>query len=289
MYLSDLVQKIATERDLESATIGQYHRACRKLGSFLGKIPEVDDFSEENVNAFLTQLKDLGKSSTTIINYRVALTVIWNYAVARDLCQPFNPRKLKRPKQEQRVVRSWSLSQIKILIDACAKVPGRLQCGVATGAFLAAWVRVGYDTGLRPSDLRLLRWADVDFCQKTITLTQHKTKRAHTARLSPAALALLAEIERPPREKVFPLSKSGVRRIELILFATAFKLGFRRLRGQGLGCLRKSHATQVYTAEGESAAAESLGHISGTRTVRRHYIDSRSIKSGRLPPEPPAA
>jgi integrase len=88
---------------------------------------------------------------------------------------------------------------------------------------------------------------------------------------------------------VFPLSKSGVRRIELILFETAAKLGFRRMRGQGLGCLRKSHATQVYTAEGESAAAESLGHVSGTRTVRRHYIDSRSIKSGRLPPEPPAA
>ena len=188
----------------------------------------------------------------------------WNYAVARDLCPAFNPRKLKRLKQEQRVVRSWSLSQIKILIDACAKVPGRLQCGVATGAFLAAWVRVGYDTGLRPSDLRLLRWADVDFHQGTITLTQHKTKRAHTARLSPAALALLAEIERPPREKVFPLSKSGVRRIELILFATAAKLGFRRMRGQGLGVLRKSHATQVYATE-ENLRLRNLWGISRGR------------------------
>ncbi|NDF13460.1 MAG: hypothetical protein EB060_11690, partial [Proteobacteria bacterium] len=75
MYLSDLVQKIAMERDLESATIGQYHRACSKLGSFLGKIAEVSDLSEENVNAFLSSLKDLGKSATTIINYRVAFVV----------------------------------------------------------------------------------------------------------------------------------------------------------------------------------------------------------------------
>ncbi|MBM3967890.1 MAG: phage integrase family protein, partial [Planctomycetes bacterium] len=171
------------------------------------------------------------------------------------------------------------------LVDACEKIPGKLRCGVKTGAFLQAWVRVGYDTGLRPVDLRLLRWNDVDFNRGMLSIVQHKTKRAHTARLSPTACELLAAIERPPREKVFPLSKSGIRRIELILFATAQKLGFRRMRGQALGTLRKSHATQVYEAEGEFAAAESLGHVGGVRTVRRSYIDSRSIKAGRLPPD----
>jgi len=289
MILSDLVIQIAKERDLEPCTIAQYRRAVEKYGLFLGKIANVSDLNEDDVNRFLARLKEQGKTSTTIINYRIALTVVWNFAVGRDLAKPFNARKLRRPKHEQKVVKSWSLSQIKLLIDACEKITGKLQCGVTVASFLRAWVRVGYDTGLRPTDLRMLRWTDVDLGGGTLSITQHKTKRAHTARLSDAACELLEKIERPPRIYVFPLSKSGVRRIELILFKTAARLGFRRMRGQGLGVLRKSHATQIYQSEGESAAAESLGHTSGTRTVRRHYIDSSAIKAGRLPPEPPAA
>lgn len=285
MFLDDLLGQITTERDLEKCTVSQYARAINKLGLHLGKRPELSDLTEENLNLFLTDLKAKGKTATTIANYRVAVTVVWNFAVSRNLCPAFNPRKIRRPKQESRPVRSWTLSQIKLLVDAREKIPGKLRCGVKTGAFLRAWVRLGYDTGLRPVDLRLLRWQDVDLGAGLISITQHKTKRAHTARLSPSSCDLLAAIERPPRDKVFPLSKSGVRRIELILFATAQKLGFRRMRGQALGTLRKSHATQIYETEGEFAAAESLGHVGGVRTVRRSYIDSRSIKAGRLPPE----
>jgi integrase len=285
MTLDDLLGQIATERDLERSTLAQYARAAAKFGLFLGKQAELTDLNEDNLNRFLADLKAKGKTGTTIVNYRVAITVVWNFAVCRDLCKPFNARKIRRPKQESRPVRSWTLSQIKLLVDACEKIPGKLHCGVAIGAFLRAWVRLGYDTGLRPVDLRMLRWQDVDLGSRRISITQHKTKRAHTARLSATSCDLLAGIERPPRDRVFPLSKSGVRRIELILFATAAKLGFRRMRGQALGTLRKSHATQIYEAEGEFAAAESLGHVGGVRTVRRSYIDSRSLKAGRLPPE----
>jgi integrase len=285
MHLADLLAQIAKDRDLEPCTLSQYGRAVAKFGLFIKKEPKLSDLTEGNLNLFLADLKTKGKTGTTITNYRVAISVIWNFAVARDLCPPFSPKKIRRPKQESRPVRSWSLSQIKILVDACEKIPGKLRCGVKTGAFLSAWVRAGYDTGLRPVDLRLLRWQDVDLGAGLISITQHKTKRAHTARLSTTSCNLLAAIERPPRDRVFPLSKSGVRRIELILFETARKLGFRRMRGQALGTLRKSHATQIYETEGEFAAAESLGHVGGVRTVRRSYIDSRSIKAGRLPPE----
>jgi integrase len=106
--------------------------------------------------------------------------------------------------------------------------------------------------------------------------------------MSESLLVRLERIKEPSRTLVFPLSKSGIRRLELILFKTAESLGFRRIRGQGLGTLRKSHATEIYKRDGESAAAESLGHVGGTRTVRQHYIDARSIKAGRLPPEPRA-
>jgi integrase len=241
------------------------------------------------VNLFLVKLKDSGITGTTISNYKRAIVRIWNAAVDAELCLPFNPRQLRTPRIQRRPVRSWSLSQVVMLSNAAAMTPGVLQCGILIADLLAAWIRFGYDTGLRPSDLRILRWSDLDITAGTATITQHKTHRPHVARFSAEASRRLLRIEDPARELVFPLTKGGMRRLELILYRYAAGLGFRRIKGQGLGTLRKTHATQIYESEGEHAAAESLGHVGGTRTVRTHYIDSRSLRSGRLPPEPKSA
>jgi len=284
--LTDLVDLSC---DLEPATVAQYMRAADKFGKFLQKEAEVKDLTEDKVNAFLADLRAKNLASVTVQNYRTGLMRLWNLAADRDLITPVNPRRIRKIRVEQKPVKSWSMGQIKLLLAACNKIDGKLHCDVPAAAFLGAWIRVGYDTGLRPVDLRLLRWCDVDLQRATLAITQHKTKRCHTARLSKNAVSLLEAIEMPPREKVFPLSKSGVRRLELLLFQQASKLGFRRSRGQGLGVLRKTHATQIYELEGDYAAAESLGHVGGVRTVRKSYIDSRSLKAGRLPPDPPAA
>ena len=285
VILPEIVRQIARECDLERCTTAQYERAVRKFGDYLERTPTVSDLHIDSVNEFLAHLKDAGKSGTTIRNYRVALTRVWNLAVERGFAQPYDPRRLRSPKIQRKPVRAWSLSQIKMLTDAAAMLPGTLQCGIPMGALLRAWVRVGYDTGLRPIDLRLLEWSAVDLAAGTIDIVQHKTSRPHNAKLSPAAVAALDAISSPSRSHVFPLSKGGMRRLELKLFDLARRLGFRRNRGQGLGTLRKSHATQIYEKEGEYAAAESLGHVGGTRTVRANYIDSRSIRQGRLPPD----
>lgn len=289
MILADLVSQIAMECDLEDCTVGQYDRVARKFGDFLGEVATVEHLSTGCVNGFLLSMKKAGKSSTTIRNYRVSITRLWNLAVQQGLCDAYDVRRLRSPRQEVRPVLCWSPSQIAMLIAAAERLPGTLRCGVSVAGFLSAWVRVGYDTGIRPVDLRLIAWANVDLVAKTITFTQHKTRKPHVARLSDVAVALLHRIEFPMRSLVFPLAKGGVRRLELKLFKFAASLGFRRIRGQGLGTLRKTHATQVYEREGEYAAAESLGHVGGVRTVRASYIDSRVLRSGRLPPSLPTS
>lgn len=101
--------------------------------------------------------------------------------------------------------------------------------------------------------------------------------------LSEATVASLVAIERPSRDLVFPLSKGGMRRLELMLYNESIRHGFTRIKGQGIGTIRKTHATAIYITDGECAAAESLGHVGGVRTVRASYIDHRAIKQGRLP------
>ena len=285
MILPEIVRQIARECDLERCTTDQYERAVRKFGEFLVRTPTVSDLRIDSVNEFLTHLKDIGKSGATIRKYRVAITRVWNLAVERGFAQPYDHRRLRSPKIQRKPVRAWSLSQIKILTDAAAMLPGMLRCGIPIGDLLRAWVRVGYDTGLRPIDLRMLEWSAIDLAAGRLGIVQHKTGRPHNARLSPTSIAALDAISSPSRSHVFPLSKGGMRRLELKLFDLARRLGFRRNRGQGLGTLRKTHATQIYEQEGEYAAAESLGHVGGTRTVRANYIDSRSIRQGRLPPD----
>jgi integrase len=288
MDLDALLRQVERDADLERCTYDQYSRVIRKLGEHLERPATTDDLTITIVNAFLASLKDKGLTGTTIRNYRAAMTRIWNSAVLLELCPPYDSRRLRAPKVHRRPVQSWTVSQVLILIDAASSITERLHCGLQAKDLLAAWIRVGYDTGLRPSDMRLLRWIDVDINAATAVITQHKTHTPHVARLSPQAVSLLLRIESPARPLVFPLTKGGMRRIELLLYRIAASLGFRRIRGQGLGTLRKVHATQIYERDGEHAAAESLGHTGGTRTVRQCYIDHRAMRSGRLPPDPAA-
>jgi integrase len=284
MMVKHLLNRLSVEVELEPCTLAQYGRALEKFGGYLGREAEVHDLTVDCVNQFLAALKAKGLTGTTVRNYRVSLTRLWNFAVSEGLCPPFDIRKLRSPKIDRRPVRAWSSNQVSTLLESDSRVEGKLKMGLLRSDLLVAWIQVGYDTGLRPTDLRMLRWDDVDLESSRVIITQHKTHKPHTAVLSTDSIQSLLRIERPTRSRVFPLGKGGMRKLELLLFSTASLSGFRRSRGQGLGTLRKTHATAIYEAEGEHAAAESLGHVGGTRTVRASYIDSRSIRAGRLPP-----
>jgi integrase len=122
--------------------------------------------------------------------------------------------------------------------------------------------------------LRLITWRQLDFASQRITLAQHKTGGVVTRGFSVPTKDKLLELNRYGFDRILPMSKTVMRRLEGKLFLAASELGFVRQRGQGLGVLRKTHGTEVYRDHGIAAAAESLGHSSGVRVTRRHYIDS---------------
>jgi integrase len=287
MRLADLVLRVATECDLEQCTIDQYNRCIRKFSEFVGHDATTEDLTLGSVNRFLVHLHTIGKTGATIASYRRGFTRVWNLAVELELVPPYDARRIRHSKIDQKPVRAWTLSQVQMLLAAAGRLKGQMHYGVLRSDFVQALVRVMYDTGLRPSDIRRMRWSDVDLESKSVSLVQHKTGRPHTAMLSPTAIALMKKIR--TTDRVFPVGKSCMVYAAKQLFKMAESMGFRRNYGQGFATLRKTHATQIYEQEGEYAAAESLGHAGGVRTVRRHYIDSRSIRSGRRPPEPPAA
>jgi integrase len=283
MLLASVIDRIAMDRDIEKVTVDQYIRHVNRFSECLGHEATIEDLSEDSLNRFLVSLQKEGLVGTTVRNYRVSITVVWSYLTEKEGLREYSIRRVRRLKIVQRPVHAWSLKQIGQLIAACEDVRGTLDNGIAGKDFLKAWVYLGYDTGLRPSDVRLLKWSDVNQIDGDVIITQHKTSVPHCAYLSPQSQESLRAIQFPERELIFPLTKGGVRRWELKLYDVAKNHGFSRRKGQGLGTLRKTHATEVYRSEGESAAAESLGHVGGVRTARASYIAHDAIRRGRLP------
>jgi integrase len=280
MLLSVDVESLIAERPICVGTQNQYRRAVRCYSQFIAQPATRADLVETSVNAWLVSLAPR-MSPESVRGRKAGLTAVWNWLAGQHLVDAYNPLRLRRIRVPEKVPQAWSVASVRMLLAGAAAVRGRLACGVSASEWLTAWVWVGYESGLRPSDLLLLRASQVS---DSVTLVQHKTGKAHSFRLSAAAQAALRPLIACGREMVFGVPRSTARRWELKLFAAAEVFGFQRRRGQGLGTLRKTHATEVCRADGLSAAALALGHSSGTLIARRHYVQPDAIAP---PPAPP--
>ena len=194
-------------------------------------------------------------------------------------------RRLRRPKPEEQPVFAWTLPELQMLLASCDRIDRKLRMGLYVRDYFRALLLTAYDTGLRPSDLFLIHWGQFSKNDRSILLVQHKTRKPHIAFLGDETVEAIERI-RGLRDRVFPLTWGGIRRWMELIFEGAVTQGFVRLPGKNLGTLRKTNATEVYIVDGEAAAAESLGHTSGTRIVRKHYIDHRALRKYSVPRRP---
>lgn len=287
MTLANALALLMQEIEIEKSTQGQYLRAVARLDEYLGRPSTIDDLTPPTINAWLAWLGVThGYGPCTILNYRAGILRVWGYcADVLEIAPPCLARRIRRPKQPQKIVRAWSLEQLELLSEAALSLPGQLKCGIPGGLYMHTRVWVGYDTGLRPIDLRAMEWSSVDLAAETITIVQHKTGELHVSNIGSESVEGLKKMLSYGQPRVFPLNKYGATRWERIMYQRAEKLGFSRAKLQGIGTLRKTHATEICRVEGLSAAAASLGHKSGTAIAQRHYVDSR-LQQGRLPPRP---
>ncbi len=285
MRIRSALDTVLAERDLQKVTADQYDRTLRRFEENLGRPAVVDDLTADQVNLFIRSLQT-ELAPVTVSNYRRSLLMLWNHLAATNAIAPYVRQRIRKPKVSLQIVQSWTLAQLQVLLEASTKITGVLRCGIKASDYVNAWLWIGFDTGLRPSDQRLLQMHQLNLHERCISIIQHKTNKPHTAVLGDESIEAVQRIMRPARKKLFPLSKGGMRRWELELFRIADEMGFGRRKGEGVGRTRVLHATEIYKADGLSAAAESLGHVSGTRIVKSHYIDAAAIHRGRLPRRP---
>lgn len=275
------VEDLISERPLCTGTQNQYRRSVKCFSNYLARPAIRCDLQEQIVNRWLTTIENTMKPET-VRGRKAGITAIWNWLADRGCLPGYNPNRLRKVRRSISVPRAWTADNVRLLLKAAKSVPGNLQTGLNASDFLSAWIWLAYETGLRPGDIRHLKKSDLQ--GNILTIIQHKTGRPHSCRISPEAAAALFPLMKSPGEYLFGIRRSTMRRWELMLFREAGRIGFVRCPGQGLGTLRKTHATELCRISDAGTAALSLGHVSGCTIAIRHYIQPDAIA---LPESPP--
>lgn len=280
--LSADVERYCLAAGIEHVTALQYRKSVSCLSEFLHRPAIRADLNEETINAWLASVAQR-LSACTAHNRKRGITPLWNWLAAAGAVDWYNPRALRKIRIAKRPPAPWSVLQVQQLLLGADDLTGRLQCGIPASDLMEGWIRVAYESALRPSDLYRIRWEDLE--GNRIAIAQHKTGGPHTIALSDLAVRSIERLKPSGSRTIFILKKSGLRRWELKLFEAAAAHGFTRRVGQSTGTLRKTSATEVARVEGIEAAANHLGHRSGAAVTRDYYVGHDAIRRT----EPPRA
>jgi integrase/recombinase XerD len=175
-YIDDLRLK-----NFSAATIKVYVHSVAQFARHYGRSPE--KLSQAEVRAYLVQAIERGLSRATCVVMRNALRHLFTDMLGRPDCV----EKLPRPKRERRLPEVLSREEVRRLFS------------VVTNLKQKALFLVAYDSGLRLSEIRQLRVADIDSQRMVLRVRQGKGKKDRYARLTPQLLAVLRDYWRAER------------------------------------------------------------------------------------------
>lgn len=240
-------------------------------------VATLDDLSEGTISAFLRDLQGKGRAPRYLKRMRGDLLCFWRHAYRCRLKDRLPELDLVRnPTVPRTAPEAWTIAEIRTLCAAADSMDGQYRWGVTRQAFWQAWIRVAWDTGLRPSDLLRLRTTQLS--AGAIVVLQQKTQTTQVVALDRLTLHWIRKSYPPHREFIFgwPASRNY------------FYLEFARLIARaGLQGspkrLRKSAASAV-ELEQPGTAGRFLGHLT-PGLAEKHYLDPRIVrKTIRRPP-----
>ena len=263
MTLTALLADYLLAREASPRYVESLQRTIRRLAS-CGVI-YVRELEPQFVNGWLNKWTEL--SPTTRSNMRRELLTLWRYAHECGYTD-VQPIRVKKIRAVRKSPEAWSnLAMQTLLLDAeqdKTPVSNRLK-GVLVCHILPCWIMVGYESGLRLTDMLAL--TEENFRNSTIVAVANKTGKVTVRPISPIALQMC--------ERLFAMSPDGSlfswalprRRALRIWRAFIDKHGHRG----SSKWLRRSGATAL-ESEHPGAATKWLDH-SNPALCRLHYID----------------
>jgi len=268
----DLANSYCSEREVTPDYRGALLRVARSMQAF-GIEPSVADI-ESLTNRWLASLK---QSPVTRANYRRMSVTLIRHAVDLRQCSQFNGRIVKVKSKISPPV-AWSMAELSTLIAHARKMRGELRNECPESLFFEAWIRVGFETGLRFSDVLNLRCS----CLRgdRLYVVANKTGIPIPKVLSARCVEVLTKLS---------VHSGGVQFFRPILAERWLRIRFMRMcQSAGLSgtpkWLRRSGATHCEIRQ-PGSAKKFLGHLSDGLAMK-HYVD-QTLLPDQCPAPPP--
>ena len=217
--------------------------------------------SDSLFNRWLLGLK---ASSCTRANNRVMGLTLWRHAIDLGLTDKIIGR-IASVKRVFPPPVAWSMDELSKLLEYASNLSGSIKQQCPARAYWRAWVMLGYESGLRMTDLHDLRASAIR--GNRLWTAAHKTGAHVGKRLSADCVAAVQDlVARGDGQTIF----------KWLLCNDRVTINFRKLCNEAgvkgtCKYLRRSGATHVEIVQPGSARAF-LGHKS-IGLAEKHYID----------------
>lgn len=274
MLLADLLDMYLSERESSPRYIESLKRTVKRAREF--GLLDTSQLIPEKANEFLTRLP---LAAVTRSNIRRELLTLWRFAFDNSYTD-VPPLRVCRIKATPPPPRAWSLETLRQLLAAAEQDvrPVSQRCpGLLWRDVLPCWIVVGYDTGLRFSDLLHLHGGDIT--NGCVICTAHKTGKFTVRAISHTGLAYTDRLlEKSPDGTLFRWAlprRRALQKWKEFLLEQGVQGSSRWLRRSGATYVEKNR-------KGE--AMRFLGH-SNPALAPRHYLDQTLTMD--IPDRPP--
>lgn len=267
----------AVERALAPGSVNQLEITLKLFRRWLEHYPTFEDLQPAVVSSWLIWLRNT-RSPVTASNKRRGLLALWRHAFEHDLVET-NFRRVCKIRVPQTIPLAWSLEELGRLVEVCQSLKGYMTNGIPWTLWWEMLILIGYDTGLRKSDLLALKFDQIGD-DGVIRTLQHKTGWEHDPVLSPQTLDLVHRSVPPDREII----------LDWPYLQKTYYRWWRRIRkraGLADGATQKLRRTGASYVEHETpgAAMAYLGHKT-PGLAYQSYVDPRIAYPKR--PRPPS-
>ena len=231
MLLKFAIQEFLTEKryeNLAKPTIQTYEFTFRHLERFFLSqgLELIEDITPLHCKRYIRYCMDTGDKPTTINNRIKRAKTLWNWCVSEEIVE-VNPFKGARKVREDVKIHAFTNDEVKQILSHLRRVKRRensLHSMRNHTIFLTL-----ISTGIRLGELVNMKWNDIDFETKTLTV-YGKSRTQQTVPLTSQILKELALWKAYCEGKFYKLSPSvWVNQSNQPITGNAVKLFFKRL------------------------------------------------------------
>jgi integrase len=272
MTLQELYEAYRVRKLLGASrsTFGKYRHSIAIIERLVGRVPTVDDLSDDIVSRLMAAKLDEGKTPHTANVFRAKICALWSWGAKRGFVKTWPD--IDALNEPESVPTAWTAEQLSKVFQAC-ELANRDMYGVPGSLWYRALLSVLWDTGERIGAILKADWARLSGEWLTIPASSRKGKtRDKVYRLHPDTVALLHKMRTyHQRDELFPydccrLSVSNRWRTMLN------KSGLPSDSKHMFHCIRRSVASHAAQAGGDATAI--LDH-SDSKLTKKHYLDPR--------------